>query len=177
MDVRGLGIAGQGGFDGGSDFARFLDIALTENANARRNGREDPLGFITLATTMLFTRILLLLSLAIATPLSAADSIRILSQNLNRLFDDIDDGNKEKVLSHARFRERVKAAAEKIGDQFELPEIIALQEVENQNLLQQIALEIQHRHGLRYQTALIPGQDISGIHASTSMLEISIHAL
>ena len=140
---------------------------------------EDPLGFITLPATMLLTRILLLLTLAIATSPSAAESFRILSQNLNRLFDDIDDGNNEAVLSPAKFRERVKTVAEKIGYQFELPEIIALQEVENQNLLIQISLDIQRRHGLRYQTVLIPGQDISGInigyllHPSLSINEVA----
>jgi endonuclease/exonuclease/phosphatase family metal-dependent hydrolase len=142
-------------------------------------GSEDPLGFITLAAIMSFTRFLLLLTLAIATPLSAADSFRVLSQNLNRLFDDIDDGNNEKVLSHAKFRERVKTTAEKIGYQFDLPEIIALQEVENENLLDAISLEISHHHGLRYQTVLIPGQDISGInigylvHPSLSINEVA----
>ena len=113
---------------------------------------------------MALARILLLLFLALATPLSAADSIRILSQNLNRLFDNIDDGNNEKVLSSDRFLNKINLTAKKIGDQFNLPDLVALQEVENRNVLEQVAREIWNRHHLRYQPVLIPGQDISGIN-------------
>lgn len=113
---------------------------------------------------MTLARILLLLLLGISTSLSAADSLRVLSQNLNRLFDDIDDGNQEKVLSHDRFLAKVKTAAKKIGSSFALPEIVALQEVENLNVLREIALEIWRRHRLRYQLVLLPGLDPSGIN-------------
>ena len=119
--------------------------------------RQGTLGPVTLAALLL----LLLVNLA---PAQAAESIRILSQNVNRLFDDVDNGNHEKVLSTQRFRNKVKIAARKIGDYYNLPEIIALQEVENLNVLGEVAGEIWQRYGLRYQLVLLPGQDISGIN-------------
>jgi len=106
---------------------------------------------------------LVLLSVLVA-PNVNADSLRVLSQNMDRLFDDIDDGNNEQVLPGNRFRQRVKTAAKKFGDQFGLPHIIALQEVENLNVLQQIATEIWNRYQQRYRLILIPGQDDSGIN-------------
>ncbi len=40
-------------------------------------------------------------------PIANADSFRVLSQNMDRLFDNIDDGNNEQVLPGNRFRQRV----------------------------------------------------------------------
>jgi hypothetical protein len=106
----------------------------------------------------------LVLLLALVAPVASAESIRVLSQNMDRLFDNIDDGNNEQVVSQNRFRKRVKYAAKKFGDHFRLPHIIALQEVENLNVLQQIATEIWNRYQARYRPILIPGQDVSGIN-------------
>jgi hypothetical protein len=106
----------------------------------------------------------LVLLLALVAPVASAESIRVLSQNMDRLFDNIDDGNNEQVVSQNRFRKRVKYAAKKFGDHFGLPHIIALQEVENLNVLQQIATEIWNRYQARYRPILIPGQDVSGIN-------------
>lgn len=106
----------------------------------------------------------LLLLLALVAPVASADSIRVLSQNMDRLFDNIDDGNNEQILSRNRFRKRVNSAAKKFGDHFGLPHIIALQEVENLNVLLQIGTEIWNRYQARYRLILIPGQDVSGIN-------------
>lgn len=111
----------------------------------------------------LSSRILILL-LVLAAPAVHAESLRILSQNMNRLFDDIDDGNNEPVLSHGRFQQRVKNAAGKFGDEFELPHIIALQEIENSNVLRRIATEIRKRYSEIYRPVLITGNDVSGIN-------------
>ncbi|MDH3220452.1 MAG: hypothetical protein OEO19_13045 [Gammaproteobacteria bacterium] len=112
---------------------------------------------------ILFCRILILL-LALAPQAAASEPLRVLTQNMNRLFDDIDDGNHERILSTGRFKNRVKGAARKFGEHFGLPHIIALQEIENLNVLQQIATEIQRRYAARYRLVLLPGQDISGIN-------------
>jgi hypothetical protein len=104
------------------------------------------------------------LLLVLAAPTANADSLRILSQNMNRLFDNIDDGNNEQILSRDRFHQRVKSTARKFGDEFGLPHIIALQEVENRYVLQKIAAEIRHRYQVEYVLVFIPGQDISGIN-------------
>lgn len=117
-------------------------------------GRKNPRGKIAL----------LCLLLILTGPAASADSFKILSQNMNRLFDDIDDGNNEKVLPRKTFRQRINLAAGKFGEHFDLPHIIALQEIENLNVLERIADEIQNRYRLRYQPALIPGQDVSGIN-------------
>lgn len=106
----------------------------------------------------------LILLLALAGTCVQAESLRVLTQNLNRFFDNIDDGNNEKTLSNGRFRQRVKTAAKKFGDRFELPHIIALQEIENLNALTQISVEIYDRYNVRYWPILIPGQDPSGIN-------------
>ena len=108
-------------------------------------------------------RILILLLALVATAVQA-EPLRVLTQNMNRFFDDVDDGNQEKVLSRKRFRNRVAIAARKFGDQFELPHVIALQEVENLNVLAQIAAEIRDRYDARYRPLLLPGQDPSGIN-------------
>jgi endonuclease/exonuclease/phosphatase family metal-dependent hydrolase len=113
----------------------------------------------------LVLRPLLLAALILAAlqPASAAPFI-ILSQNMNRLFDDIDDGNREKVLSRTEFRRRVVQAVRKFAEDYSMPQIIALQEVENLNVLQQIAAQIREQHEVDYQLVLLPGQDPSGIN-------------
>ena len=106
-----------------------------------------------------------LLLLALALPsVGDADSLRVLSQNMNRLFDDVDNGNREKVLSPQRFRQRVESAAEKFARKFGLPQIIALQEIENLNVLHQISNRIERRYRKRYRAVFIPGLDTSGIN-------------
>lgn len=127
-------------------------------------GRQGTLGTVSPLVPQMLRALILLLALSSLAPAHALESIRILTQNMNRLFDDVDDGNREKVLSQQRFRTKVKLAAKKIGEYYSLPEIIALQEVENINVLGEIADEIWQRHGLRYQLVLVPGQDISGIN-------------
>lgn len=107
---------------------------------------------------------ILLLSLALIATTAQAESLHVLTQNMNRLFDNIDDGNNEKRLSSGRFRQRVKAAAKKFGDRFGLPQVIALQEVENLNVLANIAAEIKNRYNVRYRPILVPGHDPSGIN-------------
>lgn len=94
---------------------------------------------------------------------SAARSLHVLSLNLNRLFDDIDNGNDENVLSSRRFQQRLQITATAFSERFGMPDVIALQEVENQNVLQQLAAEARRRHGVSYRTVLIEGQDVSGI--------------
>jgi endonuclease/exonuclease/phosphatase family metal-dependent hydrolase len=105
----------------------------------------------------------LLLSVAVTAP-AQAEPLSILSQNMNRLFDDVDDGNQEKRLTSNKFQARVNDAAARFADDFGLPHIIALQEVENLNVLEQIAARIRQRHSIVYRAVLIPGQDVSSIN-------------
>lgn len=97
-------------------------------------------------------------------PAAQADSFSIVSQNMNRLFDDIDDGNREQVVATKIFRARVERAVDKFADDFALPQVIALQEVENLNVLRLIAAGIRRRHAIDYQAILISGQDFSSLN-------------
>ena len=108
--------------------------------------------------------LLLLLATTVVPGIATADTLIILSQNVNRLFDHIDDGNKEKRLSQSAFRSRVTQAANRFATEFGAPHIIALQEVENARVLAAIADELKQLHGVSYQHRLLPGHDPSSIN-------------
>ena len=110
------------------------------------------------------TGLLVILALLSFSSCASAEPLRVLTQNLNRFFDDVDDGRQEKVLSTKRFGQRVKAAAKKFGLTYGLPHVIALQEVENLNVLNRIAAEIERRYHARYRPILLPGHDPSAIN-------------
>ncbi len=109
---------------------------------------------------------LICLLLIAPTALHAANSIRIVSQNMNRFFDNVDDGNNEKVVSTARFNQKVKFASSSIINQFNLPDILALQEIENRNVLSKIAQQVNARSGIRYKVILLEGSDFSTINVA-----------
>jgi len=109
---------------------------------------------------------LICMTLVLSTPLFAGESVRIVSQNLNRFFDNIDDGKNEKVYSTARFYRKVETAATVIITQFALPDILALQEVENRNVLSKITQAVHARSGVRYQIVLLEGNDFSAINVA-----------
>lgn len=108
--------------------------------------------------------LLILLAALTAASNGQADTLSILSQNMHRLFDNIDDGNNETRLSSSVFRARVAEAATRFADDFGLPHIIALQEIENLNVLRRIADELRQQTGILYRAALIPGNDVSSIN-------------
>ena len=110
------------------------------------------------------TRFCLVLAFLIFDAGASAEPLSVLTQNLNRFYDDVDNGMQEKVLSKQRFRQRVTAAAKKFGNSYGLPHIIALQEVENLNVLNQIAAEMERRYDTRYRPVLLPGHDPSAIN-------------
>ncbi len=109
--------------------------------------------------------VLILILLTVVLPVDAGgQSFTILSQNLNRLFDDVDDGNQEKILSQKRYLSRLNSIAGKIEHEFNYPQIIALQEVENRNVLLDIAKTIKGKNGPAYQVVLLEGNDHSRIN-------------
>ncbi len=111
-----------------------------------------------LFTTMLAAVVLVL------PPSLGAEPFVILSQNMNRLFDNIDNGNNEEILTSADFHSRVAQAAQKFAEDYSLPQVIALQEVENENVVQQIADLLNRHYATDYRVILIPGLDISSIN-------------
>ena len=100
----------------------------------------------------------------LSSPLYAGETIRIASQNMNRFFDNIDNGKKEKISSDTEFYARVEIATTTIIEQFSRPDIIAFQEVENTNVLSNVAAAVQNRSGARYQAVLLDGNDVSAIN-------------
>jgi predicted extracellular nuclease len=115
-------------------------------------------------TTKLLVRLLTCLALTVSPHLYAGESIRIASQNMNRFYDNIDNGRNELVFSKTEFDRKVGIASAKIINQYQLPDIIALQEIENRNVLSNIARVVNERSGIRYQVVLIEGNDFSAIN-------------
>jgi predicted extracellular nuclease len=95
----------------------------------------------------------------------AADEVvvSIVSQNLNRFFDDKDDGLKEKVISTRKYQQRLHKLVNKIAGEFKFANVIALQEIENIDILQQASELLLEQHNQHYQPYLIEGNDSSGI--------------
>ena len=108
--------------------------------------------------------ILTCLTLILSSPLYAGETIRIVSQNMNRFFDNIDNGKNEKISSETEFYAKVEMATTRIIEQFSRPDIIALQEVENTNVLSNVATALRNRSGARYQVVLLGGNDVSAIN-------------
>ena len=106
------------------------------------------------------------LILALVNPLYADETIRIVSQNMYRFLDNIDDGNNEKVVSNAKFSQKVESAASRIITLFALPDILAFQEVENHNVLTKISQAVHTRTGVRYQAVLLEGNNSSDINVA-----------
>lgn len=104
-----------------------------------------------------------LLGLISVSSVYADESLTILSQNLKRFFDDVDDGNRVKIESPGRYQQRIKIAAEKLLVEFNAPDIVALQEVENINVLREVAAQVSKSGGPSYQPVLLEGNDVSGI--------------
>ncbi len=108
--------------------------------------------------------LLISLTLILSNPLYAGESIRIVSQNMHRFFDNVDDGKNEIIFSGRKFRAKLAAATNTIIERFSLPDILALQEVENRNVLSKIATAVQERTGAQYQVVLVDGNDVSAIN-------------
>lgn len=102
--------------------------------------------------------IILLLAALTAQP-APADTLRILSQNMNRLFDDVDDGNDAAPVPAPVYRERVARAAEKFAADSSLPHLIALQEIENPRVLRHLADALYRRHALSYRPVMAAQPD------------------
>lgn len=105
---------------------------------------------------------LALLTLFTWQPLYAGQTLTLVSQNMNRLFDDKDDGQHEKIVKRKTYQKRIKNLSEKIISSFARPDILALQEVENLDILEDVVNRL-NKEGLHYQAVLMEGNDISGI--------------
>ena len=114
-------------------------------------------------TPLLRTSWILLALLMVIQPVLATPTIQLVSHNMNRLFDDKDDGNREKVESASRYAQRLQTVTAAIKHSYRFAEIIALQEVENIDVLRDIAARIRRDHDIEYRAILVEGNDLSGI--------------
>ena len=96
-------------------------------------------------------------------PMAAAGEITVATQNLRRLFDDVDDGRGE-LATTARYQQRLDRLSRHIVQVLHSPDVLAVQEVETQKALQDLAGAIAARGGKNYQGVLLEGQDWGGIN-------------
>ncbi|HEX2224907.1 MAG TPA: lamin tail domain-containing protein [Thermoanaerobaculia bacterium] len=87
------------------------------------------------------------------------------SQNLLRLFDDVNDpGIGEPVPTAAQYAGRLQKASLLIREGLGAPDVLAVQEVENLNALQDLAARIQADDpSVAYTAYLLEGNDVGGI--------------
>ena len=85
---------------------------------------------------------------------------------MNRLFDDVDDGNRERVLSSGVSPARRSAAAKKFGKRLRICRISSrCRRSKISTCCNRIAAEIERRYGACVTApALLPGHDVSGIN-------------
>ena len=89
--------------------------------------------------------------------------LTIASQNMLRLFDDVDDANGGPVLTSAEFGDLLGKLSLHVRDVLGTPDVLAVQEVENLNVLQQLAARIATDGGPAYSSFLVEGNDVGGI--------------
>lgn len=94
----------------------------------------------------------------------AAGELTIASQNMLRFFDDVDDpGINEPVLDPVLFGDLLAKFSSQVRDVLGSPDVLAVQEVENLNVLEQLAARIAADGGPDYSSFLVEGNDIGGI--------------
>jgi predicted extracellular nuclease len=92
----------------------------------------------------------------------AADEIAVATQNLWRLFDDVADGGQ--VLSADLYAMKRAKLSRQIVDVLHVPDVVAVQEVENQKVLTALASDIAARSGRpAYRAVVLEGSDPGGI--------------
>jgi predicted extracellular nuclease len=95
------------------------------------------------------------------------------SFNLFRLFDDVNDGNGENVVSSAEYARRTAKIATYIVDLMKSPDILAVQEIESLNVMHDLAAAINALDGsVNYSAYLVDGNDIGGIDVGFLTREI-----
>lgn len=92
----------------------------------------------------------------------AEDEVHIATQNLWRLFDDVDDGGQ--VLTSAQYELKRMKLARQIVDVLHVPDVLAVQEVESRKVLSVLAEDVAVLSGRPvYQSLVMEGNDPGGI--------------
>lgn len=98
-----------------------------------------------------------------AVPLAEKGELTLATQNLWRLFDDVDDGPGD-VVPPRRYRQRLDKLSRQVIDVLRVPDVLAVQEAENLKVLNDLAAVVAARSGRPpYQAVLVEGRDRGGI--------------
>ncbi|MCF6289029.1 MAG: Ig-like domain-containing protein, partial [Proteobacteria bacterium] len=104
-----------------------------------------------------------------AVRIATASEATVGSANLFRFFDNIDDAGSEDdgtILTTQEFNDRISKLSKYIVNDLQAPMILALQEVENLNSLNQLANKILTDFSIAYTAYLIDGPDPGGINVA-----------
>ncbi len=103
--------------------------------------------------------------LPVAVRSKGAEEGTIGSFNLFRLFDDVDNGNGETVLSTDEYVRRTAKIAVYIVDLMQSPDILSIQEVESLGVLEYLATVVNTLDaGVNYSAYLVEGNDVGSIN-------------
>lgn len=95
-------------------------------------------------------------------PVAAEGEVTVATQNLWRLFDDVDNGGE--VATPEKYRLKLDKLARQMVDVLQVTDVLAVQEVESRQVLGALAAEVARQSGRRaHQAVLIEGQDPGGI--------------
>ena len=92
------------------------------------------------------------------------DEFTIATQNMFRLFNDVDEGNGGPVPSTAEYQDRLDKFSRQIREVLGSPDILAVQEVENLDTLLDLAAQVTADDAsVVYTPLLVEGNDVGGI--------------
>ncbi|MCB1581526.1 MAG: lamin tail domain-containing protein [Xanthomonadales bacterium] len=97
---------------------------------------------------------------------AAADEVTLASANLFRLFNAVDDPGPEdddQIADPVEYADRLSKLARYFVDDMKAPTIIALQEIENISVLQDLTAAIANYGGPTYISTMVEGNDQGGI--------------
>lgn len=95
-------------------------------------------------------------------PVARAGEVMVATQNLWRLFDDVDNGGE--VATPEKYRLKLGKLAHQMVDVLLVSDVVAVQEVESREVLGALAAEVARQSGRHaHQVVLIEGQDPGGI--------------
>lgn len=97
------------------------------------------------------------------------DEVTVASANLFRLFNDVDDpgsADDDQIADPTEYAARLTKLAQYFIEDMKQPTIIALQEIENISVLQDLATAINNAGGPNYISTMVEGNDVGGINVA-----------